>query len=172
MKTAFRVRTIDDYIDLQNLFPEFEFDNPMGVEHVESAFFDDDNTGGVLYLNDDNTWSWSDLGVYYDLYADEYYLWEIDTFMGTNAHNENDIKIDNDLVHHPAHYTSGSKEVIDIAHEALTEEEFTGAMKFNIIKYTLRVGKKDDPVQEMGKVANYADYLGKHLSGNWVEGAH
>ena len=67
--------------------------------------------------------------------------------------NDNDAMIDDDLVHHPSHYTSGSKEVIDIAHEALTEEEFTGAMKFNIIKYTLRVGKKDDPVQEMGNVS-------------------
>lgn len=77
-----------------------------------------------------------------------------------------------DMIHHPAHYTAGSKEVIDIAHEALTEDEFTGAMKLNIIKYTLRVGKKDDPQQEMGKVANYADYLDRHLAGKWEEGAH
>ena len=39
-----------------------------------------------------------------------------------------------DMVNHPAHYTAGSKEVIDIMHEALTFEEFTGAMKFNIVK--------------------------------------
>ena len=77
-----------------------------------------------------------------------------------------------DMINHPAHYTAGSKEVIDIAHEALTDDEFTGAMKFNIIKYTLRVGKKDEPQQEMGKVANYADYLGKHLAGKWEEGTH
>ena len=48
-----------------------------------------------------------------------------------------------DMIKHPDYYTSGSKEVIDIAHEALTDDEFTGAMKFNIIKYTWRVGKKD-----------------------------
>ena len=77
-----------------------------------------------------------------------------------------------DMVKHPAHYMNGQKELIDIMHELLTPEEFTGAMKFNIIKYTLRVGKKDEPQQEMDKVANYADYLGKHLAGKWKEGAH
>ena len=57
-----------------------------------------------------------------------------------------------DMVKHPDYYTSGSKEVIDIAHEALTDDEFTGAMKFNIIKYTLRVGKKDEPQQDRKSV--------------------
>lgn len=45
-------------------------------------------------------------------------------------------------------------------------------MKFNIVKYTLRVGKKDAPQQEMGKVVNYADYLAMHLAGEWEESAH
>lgn len=39
------------------------------------------------------------------------------------------------MINHPAHYTSGSKELIDIMHEALTFEEFTGAMKFNIFNF-------------------------------------
>ena len=77
-----------------------------------------------------------------------------------------------DMVKHPDHYMNGQKELIDIMHELLTPEEFTGAMKFNIIKYTLRVGKKDAPQQEMGKVVNYADYLAMHLAGEWEEGAH
>lgn len=77
-----------------------------------------------------------------------------------------------DMINHPAHYTAGSKEVIDIMHEALTFEEFTGAMKFNIFKYTDRVGKKDDPKQEMGKTINYADYLAMHLASEWKENAH
>lgn len=77
-----------------------------------------------------------------------------------------------DMVNHPAHYEAGSKELIDIMHELLTPEEFTGAMKFNIFKYTGRVGKKDAPRQEMGKAVNYADYLAMHLAGEWEEGAH
>ena len=77
-----------------------------------------------------------------------------------------------DMTKHPDYYTSGSKEVIDIAHEALTDDEFTGAMKFNIIKYTDRVGLKDDPEQELDKAINYTDYLKMHLAGKWEEGAH
>ena len=42
----------------------------------------------------------------------------------------------------------------------------------DIIKYTLRVGKKDEPQQDMGKVVNYADYLAMHLAGEWEESAH
>ena len=57
-----------------------------------------------------------------------------------------------DMVKHPAHYMNGQKELIDIMHELLTPEEFTGAMKFNII--------------------NYTDYLKMHLAGEWEEGAH
>ena len=169
MKYAFRVRAIDDFNELQRLFPKAQFEYPLNIDKLQSVVFDEHNDKVVFYLDNNNQWTWTDLETYYEYYSSQYHLFEIDTFMQTTANDDN---IDEDLVNHPSHYTSGSKEVIDIAHEALTEEEFTGAMKFNIIKYTLRVGKKDDPVQEMGKVANYADYLGMHLSGNWVEGAH
>lgn len=172
MKNAFRVRSLADFDKLKKLFPHVQFDPIMDSEQLKTIIVDEYEDGAVFYLEDDNTWTWTDLETYYDSFSNSWYLWEIDAFMKQNEHAEYDDTIDNDLVHHPSHYTSGSKEVIDIAHEALTEEEFTGAMKFNIIKYTLRVGKKDDPVQEMGKVANYADYLGMHLSGNWIEGAH
>ena len=77
-----------------------------------------------------------------------------------------------DMVKHPAHYMNGKKELIDIMHELLTPEEFTGAMKFNIIKYTDRVGLKDDPEQELDKAINYTDYLKMHFVGKWEEGAH
>lgn len=172
MKYAFRVRSIDDFVQLQELFPNVRVDYPTTIDELKTIVFDEFKGNAVFYLEDDNTWTWTDLETYYHTNSSNYHLWEIDTFMQTNVNNDTDVKSDEDLVNHPSHYTSGSKEVIDIAHDALTEEEFTGAMKFNIIKYTLRVGKKDDPVQEMGKVANYADYLGMHLSGNWVEGAH
>lgn len=171
MKNAFRVRSIADFVKLEKLFPQSTLKYMFDSEDLQRVIFDNYKDGAVFYL-DDNNWTWNNIVTYCDSFSNSWYLWEIDAFMKQNEHTEHDDTIDNDLVHHPSHYTSGSKEVIDIAHEALTEEEFTGAMKFNIIKYTLRVGKKDDPVQEMGKVANYADYLGMHLSGNWIEGAH
>ena len=41
----------------------------------------------------------------------------------------------NDPVNHPAHYTSGEKEFLDVAKDMLSEEEFIGGIKFNIFKY-------------------------------------
>lgn len=48
-----------------------------------------------------------------------------------------------DPVNHPSHYTRGNIEVIDIAKDQLSIEEFKGAMKFNALKYLCRAGHKD-----------------------------
>jgi hypothetical protein len=47
-----------------------------------------------------------------------------------------------DNVNHPSHYTFYKKEVIDTIKESLSDEEFTGYLKGNIIKYRLRAGLK------------------------------
>lgn len=44
----------------------------------------------------------------------------------------------NDPVNHPAHYTQGGIECIDAIRAALTEEEFRGFCKGNLIKYAWR----------------------------------
>jgi len=44
---------------------------------------------------------------------------------------------------------------IDECARTFTQEEFTGAMKFTIGRYTRRVGKKDDPIKEIEKIADY-----------------
>lgn len=44
----------------------------------------------------------------------------------------------NDPVNHPTHYTAGKKEFLDIVKDMLTEEEFKGALKFNVYKYLHR----------------------------------
>lgn len=43
-----------------------------------------------------------------------------------------------DPVNSPSHYTSGSIECIDAIKEALTEEEYRGYCKGNVMKYTWR----------------------------------
>lgn len=43
-----------------------------------------------------------------------------------------------DPVNHPAHYTQGGIECIDAIRAALTEEEFRGFCKGNLIKYAWR----------------------------------
>lgn len=77
-----------------------------------------------------------------------------------------------DMVNHPDHYTRTEREVIDTMRGAMTKEEFTGYLKGNILKYTLRMGLKDSVSQEAGKIKAYTDYLEMHLNNAWIEGAH
>ena len=59
----------------------------------------------------------------------------------------------------PAHYTSGAIECIEAIEAALTPEEYRGYLKGQIFKYNWRLGHKDDPAQEAGKLLWYADRL-------------
>lgn len=64
-----------------------------------------------------------------------------------------------DPVSRPEHYASGSLECIDWIEAALTEEEFRGYLKGNLLKYFWRHEDKGDPVQDLGKLAWYAEKL-------------
>lgn len=55
-------------------------------------------------------------------------------------------------------------EVIELIEKVLTKEELIGACKFNILKYRLRIGNKDDELKELSKVKDYENYL-KFLEG-------
>ena len=46
-------------------------------------------------------------------------------------------------------------EAIDVSKILLTEEEYIGALKFNILKYQLRLGKKDSVENDMEKIQDY-----------------
>ncbi len=64
-----------------------------------------------------------------------------------------------DVINKPSHYRQGAVECIDAIESALTPEEFAGYLRGNIIKYTWRMGHKDDPVQEVGKMCWYGERL-------------
>ena len=68
-----------------------------------------------------------------------------------------------DPVNYPAHYTDGAIECIDAMQAALTPEEFRGFLKGQIFKYTWRLGKKDDALQDLGKALRYGERLKKVL---------
>jgi hypothetical protein len=57
-----------------------------------------------------------------------------------------------DKVNHPDHYKSGGMEAIDVI-----EAFDLGFHLGNAVKYILRTGKKDDPVQELKKARWYID---------------
>ena len=73
-------------------------------------------------------------------------------------------EIKNDMVNHPAHYTTGGIETIDYIKSKLSTEEYCGYIKGNLIKYSSRLGLKDDPIQEAGKIVWYATELQKYLT--------
>lgn len=57
-------------------------------------------------------------------------------------------------VEHPQHYTNGEIEVIDYIRDALTEEEFRGYIKGNIIKYVSRERFKGGD-EDLKKIEQY-----------------
>ena len=54
-------------------------------------------------------------------------------------------------------------ESIDVIEKILSKEEIIGAMKYNILKYQLRLGKKDNIKNEIEKIKDYKQALENYL---------
>lgn len=70
-----------------------------------------------------------------------------------------------ELVNHPQHYGGDvTYEVIKVAEAWLTPEEFAGAMKFNLWKYTARAGQKESETtaRDLNKAAWYLNRLNNY----------
>jgi len=50
-------------------------------------------------------------------------------------------------------------EAIDIMKKMLSKDEYIGYLKGNILKYQLRLGKKDDVTKELVKIKDYTNEL-------------
>jgi hypothetical protein len=64
-----------------------------------------------------------------------------------------------DMVNFPPHYTDGGVDTIDYIRAKLTDEEFAGYCKGNALKYVSRMGKKNDPSEDLAKARWYLDRL-------------
>ena len=64
-------------------------------------------------------------------------------------------------VNSPQHYTQGNMETIDMIKESLTEEEFSGYLKGNILKYVCRYKHKGMPLKDLMQSQWYLDKLVK-----------
>tara|TARA_R100001377_G_C3164499_1_gene100836 strand:- start:432 stop:707 length:276 start_codon:yes stop_codon:yes gene_type:complete len=71
-----------------------------------------------------------------------------------------------EAVNSPSHYTKTGTETIDILKESLTEEEFSGYLKGNILKYVCRYKHKGMPLQDLMKSQWYLDRLIKEQRSN------
>jgi len=52
---------------------------------------------------------------------------------------------------------------LDVMKLSLTKEEYIGFLKGQILKYQLRLGKKDDVAKELKKIQDYTNELNKLL---------
>ena len=59
------------------------------------------------------------------------------------------------------HILWGDTQSIEVIKSFLTPDEYKGFLKGNILKYQLRLGKKDSVVQDMKKIKDYTDELEK-----------
>jgi hypothetical protein len=74
-----------------------------------------------------------------------------------------------DMIDQPDHYAKAEIpsgiECWDWYELAMTEEEFAGHMKGNVLKYTFRAGRKEDAVQDLEKARAYMKRWIKYLNG-------
>lgn len=76
-----------------------------------------------------------------------------------NAPSLSDQEPVHDPVKNPNHYAVGGLEVKDILKAKLTQEEYRGYCKGNIIKYLMRAEYKGNPVQDYAKANQYSQWL-------------
>ena len=55
--------------------------------------------------------------------------------------------MENDNVHSPAHYKYGKKETIEVIRDCMTEDEYHGYLKGNVLKYVARYKFKGEPLK-------------------------
>ena len=67
--------------------------------------------------------------------------------------------------HFDKHYNELEIQPIEVMQALLTPAEFLGFLKGNIIKYSYRCGKKDDPKSERAKFERYTEWHQQALKG-------
>ena len=67
--------------------------------------------------------------------------------------------------HYDKHYNELGIQPIEVMQALLTPTEFLGFLKGNIIKYSYRCGKKDDPKSELAKFERYQEWYQQALKG-------
>ncbi|MEA4835171.1 MAG: DUF3310 domain-containing protein [Anaeromusa sp.] len=67
-----------------------------------------------------------------------------------------------------AHYQIGSLQPIEIMQEIMTPEEFVGYLRGSVLKYGLRLGRKDDRVVDARKAAQFSKWMAQALAGEKI----
>lgn len=81
---------------------------------------------------------------------------------------ESDVKI-SDMVNHPPHYTKGGIECLDAIRASMTDDEYKGYLKGNIIKYLWRYEWKNG-LEDLKKAQFYQNRLIEIVQAEKVRG--
>lgn len=80
-----------------------------------------------------------------------------------NTRETKEAKLDN--VNHPTHYNKGTMECLDVIKACLSNSEFKGFLKGNVLKYMYRKGDKGDALEDLNKACWYAKKLKEQEDG-------
>ena len=78
-------------------------------------------------------------------------------YKGACSYSSQESK-EEEKVNHPSHYNHGGKETIEILKDFLTEDEFKGFLKGNVLKYMHRYKFKNG-MEDLNKASWYLDKL-------------
>ena len=68
----------------------------------------------------------------------------------------------------PSHYSRLTPQTIQRLQDVLSDEEFQGFCRGNVIKYAERMRYKDEPSKEAKKIIDYAKWLYQSLKGEKI----
>ena len=78
--------------------------------------------------------------------------------------NMDEILVDTDeMINSPPHYKYGKKETIDVIQDCMTDDEYHGYLKGNVLKYISRYKFKGEPLEDLKKAQWYLDRLVKEV---------
>ena len=80
-----------------------------------------------------------------------------------NTRETKEVELDN--VNHPTHYNKGTMECLDVIKACLSDSEFKGFLKGNVMKYMYRKGDKGDALEDLNKACWYAKKLMEQKDG-------
>lgn len=90
--------------------------------------------------------------------------------LGDKVLPEDDSLEDPDDIASPDYYQVSTEQPIQIMREIMSQDEFIGFLWGNIIKYSMRMKRKDNPVSEAKKIKQYATWLVNVYDGKELEG--
>ena len=71
--------------------------------------------------------------------------------------------MEEDKVNSPSHYRYGKKETIDVIQDCMTDDEYHGYLKGNVLKYVSRYKFKGEPLEDLKKAQWYLNKLIKEV---------